>query len=73
MGRCVGGLLKDSADLHRSQLHWRETDLRGQEAASDQPFVFCVFQSDILWNKSTKTMRSEKTSPVTSQPKVYCN
>lgn len=35
--------------------------LRGQE--SDQPFVFCVFQSDILWIKSTKTMRSKKNFP----------
>lgn len=62
VGRCGGGVKKVCRFTQQSVALERDR-LRGQETESDQPFVFCVFQSDILWIKSTKTMRSKKNFP----------
>lgn len=59
MGRCGRGVKRVCRFTQQSVALERDR-LGGQETESDQSFVFCVFQSDILWIKSTKTMRSKK-------------
>lgn len=51
----LGGMLRKSAVLHSSHLHWREMSRqnhcssRGQE--TERFFVLCVFNSEMLWIK----------------------
>lgn len=57
-GVCVGGALRKSTVFSQQSLALEGDRLRAQETEADQSFVFCVFQLDILWTDSTKTMRS---------------
>lgn len=59
MGRCGGGRgVTKVCSFTQQALALHRDALKGQETEADRSFVFCVFQSDILWIHFTKTIRS---------------